>query len=79
MMRDVEAVGSDAELAGTRAPTAAGLGRGVEWDGFRALVSFDAGKVVLRSRRGTETGPAFPEITAGIAQLPDATALDGVV
>ncbi|MEU6687753.1 ATP-dependent DNA ligase [Streptomyces sp. NPDC046832] len=49
----------------------------VKWDGFRALVSADAGKVVLRSRRGTEMGPAFPEIVAGAAQLPDATALDG--
>ncbi|MFE9115699.1 ATP-dependent DNA ligase [Streptomyces collinus] len=49
----------------------------LKWDGFRALVSADAGKVALRSRRGTEMGPAFPEIVAGAAQLPDATALDG--
>ncbi|MCM3267018.1 ATP-dependent DNA ligase [Streptomyces thermoviolaceus] len=48
-----------------------------KWDGFRALVSVDAGRVVLRSRRGTEMLPAFPEIGAGAAQLPDATALDG--
>ncbi|MET7551692.1 hypothetical protein ABZS95_41245 [Streptomyces sp. NPDC005479] len=48
-----------------------------KWDGFRALVSVDAGRVVLRSRRGTEMLPAFPEIGAGSAQLPDATALDG--
>jgi hypothetical protein len=33
--------------------------------------------VVLRSRRGTQMAPAFPEIVAGAAQLPDATALDG--
>ncbi|MBB4717737.1 ATP-dependent DNA ligase [Streptomyces luteogriseus] len=46
-------------------------------DGFRALLSADSGKVALRSRRGTEMGPAFPEIVAGAAQLPDATALDG--
>ncbi|MGY5061009.1 ATP-dependent DNA ligase [Streptomyces sp. 900105755] len=49
----------------------------LENDGFRALVSVDAGRVVLRSRRGTEMLPAFPEIAAGAAQLPDATALDG--
>ncbi|WP_455755075.1 ATP-dependent DNA ligase [Streptomyces massasporeus] len=49
----------------------------LKWDGFRALLSVDAGKVALRSRRGTEMGPAFPEIVAGAAQLPDATALDG--
>lgn len=48
-----------------------------KWDGFRALVSVDAGRVVLRSRRGTEMLPAFPEVGARAAQLPDATALDG--
>ncbi|MEN8651648.1 hypothetical protein ABCR94_13720 [Streptomyces sp. 21So2-11] len=50
-----------------------------KWDGFRALVSVDTGRVVLRSRRGTEMGPAFPEIVAEAVQLPDATALDGVM
>ncbi|MFE1227202.1 ATP-dependent DNA ligase [Streptomyces sp. NPDC058759] len=48
-----------------------------KWDGFRALVSVDAGQVVLRSRRGTEMGPSFPEVVAAAGQLPDATALDG--
>ncbi|AVH61807.1 MULTISPECIES: ATP-dependent DNA ligase [Streptomyces] len=48
-----------------------------KWDGFRALVSVDADQVVLRSRRGTEMGPSFPEVVAGAVQLPDATALDG--
>ncbi|WP_079142280.1 ATP-dependent DNA ligase [Streptomyces sp. LUP30] len=48
-----------------------------KWDGFRALVSVDAGRVVLRSRRGTEMLPAFPELGTGAAQLPDATAIDG--
>ncbi|SNX88783.1 ATP-dependent DNA ligase [Streptomyces sp. TLI_55] len=48
-----------------------------KFDGFRALLSVDAGKVVLRSRRGTEMLPAFPEIGAGAVQLPDTTALDG--
>ncbi|WP_246111632.1 hypothetical protein [Streptomyces hawaiiensis] len=48
-----------------------------KWDGFRALVSVDAGRVVLRSRRGTEMGSSFPEVAAGAVQLPDATALDG--
>ncbi len=50
-----------------------------KWDGFRALLSVDSGRVVLRSRRGTEMAPAFPEVVAGAAQLPDATALDGVM
>ncbi|MCF3136319.1 hypothetical protein [Streptomyces olivochromogenes] len=29
------------------------------------LLSVDAGRLVLRSRRGTEMLPAFPEIVAG--------------
>ncbi|MEU6097794.1 hypothetical protein [Streptomyces sp. NPDC047079] len=48
--------------------------------GFRAAFSVDAGRVVLRSRRGTEIGSAFPEVVSvvsGAVQLPDATALDG--
>ncbi|MGW3152311.1 ATP-dependent DNA ligase [Streptomyces sp. NPDC001177] len=48
-----------------------------KWDGFRALLSVDTGRVVLRSRRGTEMAASFPEIVAGAAQLPDANALDG--
>ncbi|WP_217236262.1 ATP-dependent DNA ligase [Streptomyces sp. AC555_RSS877] len=48
-----------------------------KWDGYRALLLVDAGRVVLRSRRGTEMVQAFPEVVAGVVQLPDATALDG--
>jgi hypothetical protein len=48
-----------------------------KWDGFRAAVMVDEARVVLRSRRGTDMGPAFPEIVAGAVQLPDASALDG--
>ncbi|MER7577821.1 ATP-dependent DNA ligase [Streptomyces sp. NPDC126514] len=48
-----------------------------KWDGFRALVSVDAGQTVLRSRRGIEMAASFPEVVAGAVQLPDATALDG--
>lgn len=50
-----------------------------KWGGFRATLSVNNGQVVLRSRRGTQTPPAFPEVVAGAAQLPDATALDGVM
>ncbi|MEV7081916.1 ATP-dependent DNA ligase [Streptomyces sp. NPDC093516] len=49
----------------------------LERDGYRTLLSVDAGQVVLRSRRGAETGPAFPEIMAGVVQPPQATAFDG--
>jgi ATP-dependent DNA ligase len=48
-------------------------------EGFRALVSVDAGQVVLRSRHGTEITASFPEVVAGAVQLPDPTALDGVM
>ncbi|MEU0032076.1 ATP-dependent DNA ligase [Streptomyces sp. NPDC006335] len=48
-----------------------------KWDGFRALLSVDAGQVVLRSRRGTEMSASFPEIVAGAVQLPDLSAFDG--
>ena len=48
-----------------------------KWDGFRAALSVDDSQVVLRSRRGTPMAPAFPEIVAGAAQLPDPTPLDG--
>ncbi|MDH6590074.1 ATP-dependent DNA ligase [Streptomyces sp. SAI-133] len=50
-----------------------------KWDGFRAVVSFDQGQVLLRSRRGTQMAAAFPEIVSGAGQLPDATALELVV
>lgn len=48
-----------------------------KWDGWRALLSLDAGRLVLRSRNGTDLAPSFPEVRAGAVQLPDATALDG--
>ncbi|MCZ4611347.1 ATP-dependent DNA ligase [Streptomyces sp. Lzd4kr] len=60
-----------------RADLSPGWAAEPKWDGFRALCSVDSGRIVLRSRRGTEMGPAFPEIVAAAAQLPDATVLDG--
>ncbi|MFF8431095.1 ATP-dependent DNA ligase [Streptomyces sp. NPDC016566] len=48
-----------------------------KWDGWRAMLSWDANRLILRSRRGTDLEPSFPELRAGAAQLPDATALDG--
>ncbi|WP_405633238.1 hypothetical protein OG933_05120 [Streptomyces sp. NBC_00016] len=52
-----------------------------KWDGYRAqLARYRDGHVLLRSRRGTDMTPAFPEIRATAAQLPDDdTALDGGV
>ncbi|MEU1457164.1 ATP-dependent DNA ligase [Streptomyces avermitilis] len=57
--------------------SAAGWAAEPKWDGFRALVCVDAGRVVLRSRRGIEMAASFPEVVAGAVQLPGATALDG--
>ncbi|MEX0698527.1 MAG: non-homologous end-joining DNA ligase [Acidimicrobiia bacterium] len=49
----------------------------VKWDGYRAIVSAEAGRVRARSRRGLDlTGP-FPEL-AGLP-IPDGIAVDGEV
>ncbi|WP_329222309.1 hypothetical protein OG352_34380 [Streptomyces sp. NBC_01485] len=53
-----------------------------KWDGYRAqLAVYAGGRVLLRSRRGTDTMTAsFPEIrAAALAQLPENTGLDGVM
>lgn len=50
-------------------------------DGYRALVArWDDGRVLIRSRHGTDLTRAFPEIAEAAAQLPDAVGsilLDG--
>nr|AOE46842.1 polydeoxyribonucleotide synthase [Streptomyces antibioticus] len=50
-----------------------------KWDGFRAQLAVHAGgRVLLRSRQGTDMTSAFPEIReAALAQLPADTGLDG--
>ncbi|MCX4673615.1 ATP-dependent DNA ligase [Streptomyces sp. NBC_01381] len=49
-----------------------------KWDGYRALLArYADGRVVLRSRRGTDMTAAFPEIASAAAALPGDTALDG--
>lgn len=50
-----------------------------KWDGFRALAGrLDDGSPVIRSRRGTDLVPAFPDVAAALAyRLPPATLLDG--
>ncbi|WP_405904804.1 hypothetical protein OG742_00795 [Streptomyces sp. NBC_00828] len=51
-----------------------------KWDGYRALVGRWAdGRVLIRSRAGGDLTGAFPEIVAAAADLPDDTALDGVM
>lgn len=50
-----------------------------KWDGYRAqLAVYAGGRVLLRSRRGTDMTASFPEIrAAALAQLPEDTGLDG--
>ncbi|MEU3297417.1 ATP-dependent DNA ligase [Streptomyces longwoodensis] len=50
-----------------------------KWDGFRAqLAVWPGGRVLLRSRQGTDMTASFPEIrAAALAQLPADTGLDG--
>ncbi|MFD8724829.1 hypothetical protein ACFV2H_44510 [Streptomyces sp. NPDC059629] len=51
----------------------------VKWDGWRALFMTDVGHLVLHSRRGTGLLPSFSEVRTGAAQVPNTTALDGVM
>ncbi|MFE1996406.1 ATP-dependent DNA ligase [Streptomyces parvulus] len=50
-----------------------------KWDGYRAqLARYAGGRVLLRSRLGTDMTAAFPEVReAALAQLPEDTGLDG--
>ncbi|MGW5353350.1 ATP-dependent DNA ligase [Streptomyces sp. NPDC004031] len=50
-----------------------------KWDGWRALCGrFEDGAAVIRSRRGTDLTPGFPEVAAALAaQLPPGSLVDG--
>ncbi|MFI8169821.1 hypothetical protein ACIGAN_26180 [Streptomyces sp. NPDC085931] len=52
-----------------------------KWDGYRAQLALHTdGRVLLRSRQGTDMTGSFPEIrAAALAQLPADTGLDGVM
>ncbi|MFD8440156.1 ATP-dependent DNA ligase [Streptomyces microflavus] len=57
-----------------------GWAAGPKWDGYRALLArYADGRVVIRSRRGTDMTAAFPEITRAAASLPAGVefAMDG--
>jgi ATP-dependent DNA ligase len=51
----------------------------VKWEGWRALLSVDGGRLELVSRQGTDLLPHSPELRSAAVQLPDATALDGEI
>ncbi|MCZ4119868.1 ATP-dependent DNA ligase [Streptomyces sp. H39-S7] len=49
-----------------------------KWDGYRALLGHSAdGRIVIRSRRGTDMTEAFPEIALAAGALPADVVLDG--
>src|SRR5690606_42145271 len=52
-----------------------------KWDGFRAqLAVHSGGRVLLRSRQGTDMTGSFPEIrAAALTQLPADVGLDGAL
>ncbi|MCI0544367.1 MAG: hypothetical protein L0Z49_07970, partial [Actinobacteria bacterium] len=49
----------------------------IKWDGYRAIVSSEMGRVRARSRRGLDLLGRFPEL-AGL-EVPDGVVLDGEV
>jgi bifunctional non-homologous end joining protein LigD len=49
-----------------------------KWDGVRALLDCDGGRVRILSRNGNEITAAYPELLAQAAELPDAL-LDGEI
>jgi ATP-dependent DNA ligase len=59
----------------------AGYAAEPKWDGYRAqLAVHTGGRVLLRSRQGTDMTGSFPEIrAAALAQMPADTGLDGVM
>ncbi|GDY80692.1 hypothetical protein SAV31267_101770 [Streptomyces avermitilis] len=73
---DVDAAGADAEHSVPKPELRPGWAGEPKWDGFRAGVSVNAGRVVLRSRRGTEMGRRSGGCGRGCAAV-GSDALDG--
>ncbi|HEX6221640.1 MAG TPA: non-homologous end-joining DNA ligase [Acidimicrobiia bacterium] len=49
----------------------------VKWDGYRAIVGAEGGKVRARSRRGLDLLGPFPEV--GSLEIPDGVVIDGEI
>ena len=49
----------------------------VKWDGYRAVVAADSGRIRARSRRGLDLSGPFPELSR--LPIPDGVAVDGEV
>ncbi|MEV8597624.1 ATP-dependent DNA ligase [Streptomyces sp. NPDC052012] len=54
-----------------------GLAMEQKADGFRAIVFAQPDRVLVQSRRGADLTPAFPDIAAAAARLPETLVLDG--
>ncbi|WP_393053052.1 hypothetical protein [Streptomyces sp. LN549] len=76
----LDAAGADARCRGGQTSPARPAPAEPKWDGYRALLArYADGRVMIRSRRGTDTTMAFPEVTAAAAALPVDVGLDGVM
>jgi hypothetical protein len=65
-------------LTATReVPSTPGWALEVKWDGIRAQLRFDAGRVTVRSRSGRGCTGQFPELQAIAAALGDQALFDG--
>lgn len=66
-------------VTATRLSAGGGFAHEPKWDGYRAAVMV-SGEVQIMSRRGTDLTEIFPDLTAAVvAQVPDATLLDGEI
>lgn len=63
----------------TKLPAGAGWTYEIKLDGFRLEAVKTGGKVTLYSRRRNPLNRRFPYIAAALADLPDATVIDGEV
>jgi bifunctional non-homologous end joining protein LigD len=58
-------------------PSSQGWALEVKWDGMRAQLRFDGGRVTVRSRRGRDCTGQFPELQAIAGALDDRALFDG--
>ncbi|MFW3470073.1 hypothetical protein ACN24M_01005 [Streptomyces microflavus] len=80
MVHGVDVARADARRARDNWALPPGWAAEPKWDGYRALLArYADGRVVIRSRRGTDMTAAFPEITRAAASLPAGVefAMDG--
>ncbi|MFC9891926.1 ATP-dependent DNA ligase [Streptomyces pilosus] len=73
---DVDSAGPDADHACARFRPASRRGPEPKWDGYRAqLARYADGRVLLRSRQGTDVTASFPEMVTSFRKIPLTTPL----